>query len=94
MKKSEAIRRAIDTMLVPKSPEKWDADSDAISIGYALLKVDETTFQVFCDEGFYAQEIEQLGTPSEETQAIRFMFAEFIALMWEDEEANAQAEVS
>lgn len=93
MKKSEAIRKAVDTMLVSTQSEIGDY-SRAITIAYALLETDLTTFHCFCNEGFEADEREGFVLFSEETQAIRFMFAEFIALMWEDEETDEQAEVS
>jgi len=93
MKKSEAIRQAVDTMLVSTASE-IRKDNRAITIAYALLETDLTTFHCFCNEGFEKDERMGLVIFSEETQAIRFMFAEFIALMWEDEEANAEAEVS
>ena len=94
MKKSEAIRRAVDTFLLPDFDNNTLSKSGFLTLDRTLEKVlspqelqelAEEEFQVFWKHDIFR---------TKERQAIRFMFAEFLALMWEDEEANAQAEVS
>lgn len=94
MKKSEAIRQAVDTWLIP------DFDDNTLS------KLGFLTLEITLEKVLSNQELQELAEEelqvfakydifrTEERQAIRFMYAEFLALMCEDEEANAEAEVS
>lgn len=95
MKPSEAMRHAVDTMLLAEIPRQVSKNNDeAITIEYALLRTDVPTFYKYCKEGWQCDEWEIETPATTETQQLRFMFAEFIALMWEDEENDAQTEVS
>lgn len=93
MKKSEAIRQAVDTLLLPNFDNTLSKPgflildnvlSEVLSFS-ELQELATNEFQIFYKYNIFR---------TEERQIIRFMYAEFLALMWEDEEANAQAEVS
>ena len=105
MKKSEAIRQAVDRYLSPVFGEniyqlcncidRLHGAGDLSAEEAAEIKKEICHFlghitMVGAHEQHYSNYIEYKAT----AQNLRFMFAEFIALMWEDEEADAQAEVS
>lgn len=90
MKKSEAIRDAVDRLMMPSFYAKENGEQRYVILEIILEGIlsDEEIITLSKDEFevFAPYEI----TDTEERQAIRFMYAEFLALMAEDEENEPQ----
>lgn len=85
--KAEAIRHAIDTKLTHDVMK----GTGALTILCAMMDADTFDVLDFEDKEFIREwdsnmSTKSIGNSSKERQAIRFMFADFVAYMLEDED--------
>lgn len=101
MKKSEAIREAVDRYLSPIYGKDTYQLCNCLQRLYAAGDLPRKRCIEMTNEiryflghltmvGAHGQNYDNLTEYTATAQDLRFMFAEFLALMWEDEEAEAE----